>query len=64
MENECVAPLLVNEFKDKLVKITVDNFELNCKIIDSDKSGILVENIKGKRKYIPIYHIFKVEELD
>lgn len=65
MEEECLAPLLINEFKDKLVTITtINNFAVACKILDFDKSGILVENIKGKRSYIPIYNIIEIEELD
>ncbi len=62
MEEEYVAPLLMEEFKGKTVSITmtVPSFNVTRKIIDSDNSGILVEDIKGKRGYIPIYNILEI----
>lgn len=62
MKEEYIAPLLMEEFKGKLVSITmiVPSFNVTRKIIDSDNSGILVEDVKGKRGYIPIYNILEV----
>lgn len=62
MKDKFLAPLLIEEFKDKFVRIemTVPSSTVTRKIIDFDNSGILVEDVKGKKSYIPIYNILEV----